>query len=165
MHMLIPAIGDPHDGGERHQGTRAPRPHAGHRAAKHAHHALEVDIQRMIPQGVGHRLQRHTMRDPGIGDDGVDAAQLRLGMGEDGVDRVGILHIQRMEAGAATGGRDLGHHRLAFRRQHIGDEHMRAQAPKSQGGGSPDANPRTRDQNRLCHSITSPEFGHSVWPT
>ena len=165
MHVLIPAIGDAHDGRECNQGARTPRPHARHGASENAHHAIEVYVERMIPQNVGHRLQRHAMRDAGIRDDGVNAAQLRLGMSKDRVHRLGAPHVEGVEAGAAPGGDDFRRHRLAFAREHVGDEHMRTQPAERLGGRAADADAGPRNQHLACHSITSPEFGQSVWPT
>ena len=104
--MLIPAVGVPMI---EDSATIVPAPRArmpGTARAKHAHHALEVDVERMIPQGVGHRLERHAMRDAGIGNDGVDTAEFGLSMGEDRLHRLGAPHVERVEAGK-TAGRDM----------------------------------------------------------
>ena len=84
VHMLIPAIGDAHDRGERDDRARAALDHRRRGRPHNAENALQVDVEGVVPFLVGKRGERYLVGDAGIGDERIERAERCLDVGDDG---------------------------------------------------------------------------------
>ncbi len=141
--------------------------HRRHGRTDDAEHALEVDIERVVPLLVGELVQRNAMGDAGIRDDTVERAETAFDVGHDTVGVDTRAHIEGMELSLSARGHDGFGHGPALV-QHVCYDDAITGFAEAQCGRTADADPTAGDQNRshgVPHSMTSPELGPSVWPT
>ena len=109
MHVFVPAIGHAHDRRQGHDRPLFAPLHPRQSGAHNAEDALEVDVKRVIPLGIGHLIQRHAVCDAGIGHDHINATMLGFRSRNNGVRRFGRTNVEHMKLSRAAFGHNLGH--------------------------------------------------------
>ncbi|MCY1239533.1 hypothetical protein D9M72_523300 [compost metagenome] len=175
--MLVPAIGNAHDRGERDDAALAALAHAGCDGAREAKDAFQIDVEGQVPLVVGECCKRGAMGNAGIGDDDVDAAVPLFQVSDQRVGRRCRTDVVIGELGGAAGLLDRVNRGRCLALEDVRDDDVIALGGKGPGGRLANADAGTGDDDnagrlgRICHvhlscqSITSPELGPSVWPT
>ena len=149
--MLVPAVGNTHDRGDAHDRPGAARAHRRQRRPHHADHALQVDIERVVPFRVGQLRQRHLVRDSGVADENIERAMSLFRFPHH---RLGLCRgrdVEREEFRLAAGGKNFRGHGLAFARQDVGDDDAMAGTPERQRRRAADADAAAGDQDVRLH--------------